>query len=66
MFDDEIKAHIVEEKPFSEFRSLLARKNIKTMKDAALHKVRENVTTVEEVKRVFGPGLTSIATSLTN
>lgn len=54
-FDEEIKAHIVEGKTFSEIKELLLKKHIKTLKASALQKVKENVTTFDEVRRVLGP-----------
>lgn len=53
-FDDEIQAHILENKPISGLGELINKKGIKTLRDSAIEKAQQGITTVEEVMRVIG------------
>lgn len=53
-FDDEIRSYILEEKPAAFLKELLKKKTAKGLRDAAVEKVLNGVTTVEEVTRVIG------------
>jgi len=53
-FDKDFRAHIIAQKPLSELNLIIKEKNIETLQEAAFAKVREGVTTLEEVIRVVG------------
>ena len=55
-FDEDIQSHILAKKSIASFRTLLKEKQIKTLRGAAVEKVRQGITTVEEVLRVVGRG----------
>lgn len=54
-FDDEIMAAIVEEKPVAELRELLQSKISLSLRQAAIKKVMDGLTTIDELIRVIGP-----------
>ena len=53
-FDDEIKASIIERKPTTYLLALLEHKQVVTLRQAAVKKIIEGTTTVEEALRVVG------------
>jgi len=53
-FDEEIKMNIVEGKPPSIISEIIRRKRIRSLRDSALEKVFQGITTFEEVVRVLG------------
>jgi len=53
-FDEEIKMNIVEGKPPSIVSEIIRRKRIRNLRDSALEKVFQGITTFEEVVRVLG------------
>lgn len=53
-FDEEMKTSIIERKPPSYISEILKRKKIKTLRDSAMEKVFEGITTTEEASRVLG------------
>jgi len=53
-FDEEIQDCIVEQKSFSSLRDVLRKKEIKTLREIAIQKVFDGVTTVEEIIRITG------------
>ena len=53
-FDEEIKSYIMEEKAFSGMLDLIRKKKIKTLWEAAMFKVKNGITTLDEVVRVIG------------
>lgn len=55
-FDDELRAVIIENASLDLVKSLLAKKNIKSLLGSAMDKVIQGVTTPEEVLRVTGGG----------
>jgi len=55
--DDEIRAAIVEEKSVTELREILHSKIKMTLRQAAITKVMQGITTIDELIRVIGPHL---------
>lgn len=53
-FDEEIKTSIIERKSPSHISEIIRRKKIRSLRDAALEKVFEGITTTEEASRVLG------------
>ena len=53
-FDEEIKTCIIEYKLPSYISALIQRKKARSLRDAAMEKVFQGVTTIEEVSRVLG------------
>lgn len=53
-FDTELKAAIVEKQPASYIHELLKKKQTKTLRIAAIEKVLQGISTVEEIHRVLG------------
>lgn len=53
-FDDEIRSAIIGKEPYVSLRKLLEEKGIKTLRESAIDKVFQGITTVEEVARVTG------------
>lgn len=51
--DDEMRDTITQEKPMSELFALARKKGMRTMKEDALSKVIEGITTLEEIHRVI-------------
>jgi type II secretory ATPase GspE/PulE/Tfp pilus assembly ATPase PilB-like protein len=54
VFDDEVKNAIIERQPASYIKNLVNKKQKKTLLAAALEKVTQGISTVDEVIRVFG------------
>jgi len=53
-FDEEIRSGITENLSASAIRELLERKKVKSLKDSALEKIFQGITTTEEIIRVLG------------
>ena len=53
-FDDEMQAYILENKPLSGLDELMRKRGIKTLRDSAMEKAQQGITTIEEVVRVIG------------
>lgn len=53
-FEDEIRAMIVDNVPYTEMLNVLKKINTKTLEESALDKMYQGVTTMEEVFRVVG------------
>jgi len=53
-FDDDLRSYILEKRPAAEIKELLSNKGIKTMKNAAVEKLKRGETTLEEIGRVLG------------
>jgi len=53
-FDEEVKVSIIEHKPPSYISEIIRRKKTKSLIDAAMEKVFQGVTTIEETTRVLG------------
>ena len=53
-FDQDIKICIIEKRPASELVKLLQSKQVKSLKEAAIEKVKEGITTEEELTRIIG------------
>lgn len=53
-FDNEIRSSIISREPYASLHKLLKEKGIKTLRESAIDKVFQGITTVEEVARVTG------------
>ncbi len=53
-FDEEVKVSIIEHKPPSYISEIIRRKKTKSLIDAAMEKVFQGITTIEETTRVLG------------
>lgn len=53
-FDEEIKTSIIEHKPPSYISEIIRRKKTRSLRDCAMEKVFQGITTVDEVARVLG------------
>lgn len=53
-FDNEIRSSIISKEPYASLHKLLKEKGIKTLRESAIDKVFQGITTVEEVARVTG------------
>jgi type II secretory ATPase GspE/PulE/Tfp pilus assembly ATPase PilB-like protein len=53
-FDNEIRSSIISKEPYAYLHKLLKEKGIKTLRESAIDKVFQGITTVEEVARVTG------------
>jgi type II secretory ATPase GspE/PulE/Tfp pilus assembly ATPase PilB-like protein len=53
-FDTDLKDCIIEKRPASYISELIVKKKNKKLRDAALDKVRQGISTVDEVIRVLG------------
>lgn len=53
-FDEEIQASIIEHKPPSYISEIIRKKKARSLRDSAIEKVFQGITTFEDVKRVLG------------
>lgn len=53
-FNNEIRSSIIGKEPYASLHKLLKEKGIKTLRESAIDKVFQGITTVEEVARVTG------------
>ncbi len=53
-FDNEIRSSIISKEPYASLHKLLKEKGIKTLRESAIDKVFQGITTVEEIARVTG------------
>lgn len=53
-FDNETKSYIIEKHPASEFHNFLKKKQSHTMKNSAIYKIKNGITSLSEVNRVLG------------
>ncbi len=51
--DEQIKNAIIEGKSASEVNRLIIKTGVKTLRDAGMQKIREGITTIEEVSRAL-------------
>ncbi|MDX1535909.1 MAG: GspE/PulE family protein [Candidatus Spechtbacterales bacterium] len=52
--NEDLRSAIAEQKPSSELKAMLEEQNFQSLKESALQKVQEGVTTFEEIHRVLG------------